>query len=152
MIQFWLPKTASWTFLGTFWGGPGPSNRNSGGSFLNVRFGFPSRPPFFTPTCLESVPKGGLLGVSWSFYVYKNWSKNALRGPYAAQRWVSIVSLPFVAAAGWTSTANVRGALCLLHAPCAISIANSKKNENIGDTNLKVDFFLGAAVSRERLQ
>ena len=84
--------------------------------------------------------------------MYKNWSKNALRGPYAAQRWVSIVSLPFVAAAGWTSTANVRGALCLLHAPCAISIANSKKNENIGDTNLKVDFFLGAAVSRERLQ
>ena len=74
-----------------------------------------------------------------------------LRGPYAAQRWVSIVSLPFVAAAGWTSTANVRGALCLLHAPCAISIANSKK-ENIGDTNLKGNLFLGAAVSRERLQ
>ena len=138
--------------LGDLLGGPGALKSKFRRVLFERPIWLPVQTPFFTPTCLESVPKGGLLGVSWTFYVYKNWSKNALRGPYAAQRWVSIVSLPFVAAAGWTSTANVRGALCLLHAPCAISIANSKKNENIGDTNLKVDFFLGAAVSRERLQ
>ena len=91
-------------------GGPGALKSKLGGGLLNVRFAFPSKPSFFTPTCLEIVPKWGLFGVSGSLYVHKNGWKNVLRGPYAAQRWVSI--------------------LCLLHAPCAISIANSKTRKH----------------------
>ena len=61
MIQFWLPKTASWTFLGTFWGALGPSNRNSGG-FGRVLFERPNcvlaqTPPLWAQHASKVSPK-----------------------------------------------------------------------------------------------
>ena len=136
--------------LGDLLGGPGALKSKFGRVLFERPIWLPVQTPLFHPNLPRKCPQRG---ASWRLLellcvqkLVKKCAQASLRGPYAAQRWVSIVSLPFVAAAGWTSTANVRGALCLLHAPCAINIANSKT------TNLKVDLFLGAAVSRERLQ
>ena len=62
MIQFWLPKTASWGPFGAWFG----QIRADSGRFRQIRAGpfwtsaLCSRPdpPFVGPTCLQSVPKG----------------------------------------------------------------------------------------------
>ena len=71
VIQFWPPITASRRSWGPL-GGPWGLAIEIRLGLLNVRFAFPSKLSFFTPTCLEIVPKWGLLGVSGSLYVHKN--------------------------------------------------------------------------------
>ena len=62
MIQFWLPKTASWGPFGAWFGQiPADSSRFlqiPGGPFSTSELCSRPDPPFVGPTCLQSVPKG----------------------------------------------------------------------------------------------
>ena len=58
MIQFWLPKTASWGPFGAWFLQIPQIPPDSSRSFFNVRIVFSPRPPLVGPTCLQSVPKG----------------------------------------------------------------------------------------------
>ena len=147
MIQFWLPKTASWTFLGTFGGALGPSNQNSGGSLLNVRTVFPSRPPFLTPTCIQSVPKGPPKQSKRSPGHPHHDPKTCPQCIASTVLW-HVCKEPFVC---FTIPLGMCVLPLLFFTPPCNKHCKFKKGK-IGDTNLKVDLFLGAAVSRERLQ
>ena len=129
----------SWGPFGADSGRFGQIPADSGGSFLNVRIVFSPRPPLCGPNMPPKCPQRP--------------SKTSEKLPRTSYhdptkfRWIKFPRSGFLFLQIWRRSS---GALCLLHAPCAITIANSKKN--ISATNLKVDLFLGAAVSRERLQ
>ena len=147
MIQFWPPRTASWTSLAVFWGTLGPSNRNWGGSFMDVRIVFPSRPPFLTPTCLQSVPKGPPKQSKRSPGHPHHDPKTCPQCIAFTVLW-RICEEPFVC-----FTVPLR--MCVVPFFCFTLPCNKHckfKKEKLGDTNLQVDLILGAAVSRERLQ
>ena len=129
--------------LGRSWGPLGAES----GRFRQIRAGpfwtseLCSRPdpPFVGPTCLQSVPKGP--------QNIRKVAQDVLPGPHK-------ISMDKIPALGFFISANLKKIKrCPLSASRSLCNNHCKfKKKNISATNLKVHLFLGAAVSRERLQ
>ena len=116
MIQFWLPKTASWGPFGAWFGQiPADSGRFGRVLFERPHCVLAQTPPLWAQHVSKVSPKALKTSEKLPRTSYHDPTKF---------RWIKFPRSGFLFQQIWRRSS---GALCLLHAPCAITIANSKK-------------------------